>query len=227
MLTPDMKLIAAARANNLLLAMVAIGEGANPGAAEDDGTSAAMWFAHRRNGAAVLALAQLDPTILEARNEIGQNVITQFARCNNYAMLIACEKLCPGVITMTDEHGYNAAMYLARAFNVEGLMAILPLAPQMLTQRSTEGECVMSWLARWGQHDPIRAVTAAYPLAKKLSPYKAILDGMGKSYDNTALTILMGLFLELGYQTPVNFEKLLDEYDIDAGEVMHLALKNT
>ena len=220
-----MKLIAAARAINLLMALTAIGEGADPGAAEDDGTSAAMWFAHKRNAAAVLALGQLKPEILEARNEIGQNVIAQFARCNNYPMVLACEKLCPGVITMTDEYGYNAAMYLAKSFNVEGLMAVLPLAPQMITQESTEGECVMSWLARWCNHEAIRKVTEAYPLATKLSPYRAILSG-GKGLDRREMTKLIALYVELGYKFPVNFSDLLEEHNIDDAEVTDIALLN-
>ena len=219
MMSPNERLLSSAKANSLPLALNAIADGADPIAADKNGTTAAMWFANFNNTAAVLVIGQIQSKALKGENGLGMSVLRFFAANGNYAGVIACYDLCPSILEETDRYGFNVAMQLALEGNIDGILAVAAVAPFLLQHQNAEGVSVIALLARNEHYEGIDRITKAVSGTQWVSPYKYLLKY--KTLQPQAMMHMLANLMHLGYPQPSNLEALAKAYGIDYGALIH------
>ena len=161
----NQRLLAAANANNFEEVLTQLDLGADLSAKDDDNTTAAILLGWKGNGAAVVELAQRDPTILTQANTSGYTATIWLAADANQKVddIVALAKINPEVLLQANIHKDTPAILLAFSGHVQGVLALARLNPDVLRQRDDKGYTCGHWLAENRYHDALLALAAEFP----------------------------------------------------------------
>ena len=217
MMTHNQRLLMAAKANSIPLALNAIAFGADVTAQDSFGNNAAMWFGFYNNLAGVLAIAEKNPHVLTQKNAISRSAIGELARQNNYAGVIACADLNPESIFETAPNGANVAMALARTNNIEGVLAVAAIAPELLTAADDDGRTVLHQLLYNCSLINVERVVRNHPEVLKLNLIGDFIES--NIFNTEAMAKYIAALLNLGFGKPDNFADALQTINLTEADI--------
>ena len=173
----DTQLLDAASKNNLAGAIAAIHAGANLHATDENNTTAALWFASYNNLSAVLAMADICPTVLLSTNgDAHMTVAMYFALHNNVAALLALHGRNNNVLNYATPAGLTPAIMLALNNNVQALQILALINPTLLLRIADDGNSVATILAKHGNIQGLLTLQHQCPELRHSRAIEALLE---------------------------------------------------
>ena len=156
--TPDVPLVEAVQAGDREAAARLLGAGADPDAAQPDGTTALHWAAYRDDLAAVDLLLNAGASA-DAENRYGVAALSLAAR-QGYGAVVE-RLLAAGADPHTAQPGGETAlMSAARAGDVRSVDALVAAGADVNAAEETRGQTALMWAAGEGHAGVIRALLA-------------------------------------------------------------------